>query len=109
MSILQPPLERQGQEVRVSCLSACLLFIPLHAGPSPRKSSDSIVVCDAPTRNVVETSPVSMCRDMEMKIGQVSCSKCGANFECKITPLHEAIDIYSEWIDACEQVREDDA
>ena len=44
---------------------------------------------------------------MENRMGQVSCSKCNASFECAITKLSESIDIYSEWIDACDNVNED--
>ena len=47
------------------------------------------------------------CRDFGSKIGQVSCSKCNAKFECSITDLTEPIDMYSDWIDACENVNDD--
>ena len=49
----------------------------------------------------------ALCRDFDSKIGQVSCSKCNAKFECSITDLTEPIDMYSDWIDACENVNDD--
>ena len=36
------------------------------------------------------------------QIGSVSCNICGERFSTKIHKLSEAIDVYSEWIDACE-------
>jgi transcription elongation factor Elf1 len=36
------------------------------------------------------------------QVGSVSCNICGERFSTKIHKLSEAIDVYSEWIDACE-------
>jgi transcription elongation factor Elf1 len=33
----------------------------------------------------------------------LSCRVCTANYETKLTPLTEPIDVYSEWIDECER------
>mmetsp|Transcript_18697 Transcript_18697/g.33834 ORF Transcript_18697/g.33834 Transcript_18697/m.33834 type:complete len:80 (+) Transcript_18697:1460-1699(+) len=33
----------------------------------------------------------------------LSCRVCAANYETKLTPLTEPIDVYSEWIDECER------
>ena len=41
-------------------------------------------------------------RSTDMQIGSVSCNICGERFSTKIHKLSEAIDVYSEWIDACE-------
>ena len=30
------------------------------------------------------------------------------SWQCPITKLSEPIDVYSEWIDACDQVQQDD-
>ena len=37
-----------------------------------------------------------------VQVGSVSCNICGERFSTKINKLSEAIDVYSEWIDACE-------
>ena len=34
--------------------------------------------------------------------GAVHCRLCGASFQMPIHHLHEPIDIYSEWLDACD-------
>ena len=58
-------------------------------------------------RTLVNVHNRCHCRDFGSKIGQVSCSKCNAKFECSITDLTEPIDMYSDWIDACENVNDD--
>ena len=37
----------------------------------------------------------------EHKLGTITCSACQAKYTKEITPLDEAIDVYSEWIDMC--------
>lgn len=46
--------------------------------------------------------------DMEKMVGLAVCYVCKARFGTNITPLTEAIDIYSEWIDECERVNKHD-
>jgi transcription elongation factor Elf1 len=47
--------------------------------------------------------------------GLVECATCGQKYTCNITHLSEPIDVYSDWIDACEKINardedeEDDA
>ena len=41
--------------------------------------------------------------DWETAQGTVSCSVCHDNFTTKIGKLSEEIDVYSEWIDQCEE------
>ena len=36
------------------------------------------------------------------QIGSVVCNTCNERFSAKINKLSEAVDVYSEWIDACE-------
>ncbi|KAK0552526.1 hypothetical protein OC846_002776 [Tilletia horrida] len=45
--------------------------------------------------------------DKDNRIGSLSCKLCGTKWQCGIQPLDEAIDIYSYWIDACEEVAEE--
>ena len=35
--------------------------------------------------------------------GLVECTVCGQKYTCNITPLSEPIDVYSDWIDACDR------
>jgi len=37
-------------------------------------------------------------------IGALHCKICGQHFESNINYLSAPIDVYSDWIDACEQV-----
>ncbi|CAD6884160.1 unnamed protein product [Tilletia controversa] len=37
-------------------------------------------------------------------VGSVSCKLCGTKWSCSIGDLDEAVDIYSYWVDACEEV-----
>ena len=36
--------------------------------------------------------------------GLVECTVCGQKYACNITHLSEPIDVYSDWIDACEKL-----
>lgn len=40
--------------------------------------------------------------DRARDIGTVSCNACQSSYTTKITKLSEPIDVYSDWIDACE-------
>ncbi|KAL5993529.1 hypothetical protein ACLOJK_014454 [Asimina triloba] len=44
--------------------------------------------------------------DKKSWIGIVSCSFCNETYRTKANHLTEEIDIYSEWVDECEQVNE---
>ncbi|KAK9458316.1 transcription elongation factor Elf1 like-domain-containing protein, partial [Dipodascopsis uninucleata] len=44
-----------------------------------------------------------ICRiDKKLKLGYLNCKVCGQNFQMSTNPLTVPVDIYSEWIDACE-------
>ncbi|KAI3841164.1 hypothetical protein MKW92_044170 [Papaver armeniacum] len=43
-----------------------------------------------------------------LRIGTVVCCICDAHYSTKIHHLTEAIDIYSEWIDECERVNNEE-
>lgn len=47
--------------------------------------------------------------DKKANIGTLNCKICGQSFQTSINSLSEPIDIYSNWIDACEAVAEDEA
>ncbi|KAJ1921185.1 hypothetical protein H4219_000783 [Mycoemilia scoparia] len=40
-----------------------------------------------------------------IKVATLACSKCDTQYETKTNPLTEPIDVYSEWIDACEKAK----
>ncbi|RKO91245.1 transcription elongation factor 1, partial [Blyttiomyces helicus] len=40
--------------------------------------------------------------DSDLKVGHLSCRACGVTFQTITTALSEPIDVYSDWIDACE-------
>lgn len=40
--------------------------------------------------------------DKPRNVGRVSCMICLENFQCTINYLSESVDVYNEWIDACE-------
>ncbi|KAI8062459.1 transcription elongation factor Elf1 like-domain-containing protein [Gongronella butleri] len=45
------------------------------------------------------------CRlDQSNKVGHLSCKVCDISWQCSITYLDEPVDVYSAWIDACEEV-----
>jgi transcription elongation factor Elf1 len=45
--------------------------------------------------------------DQQNKVGHLSCKVCDVSWQCPITYLDEAVDVYSAWIDACENVNKD--
>lgn len=46
---------------------------------------------------------VSCNMDWEMERGTVECSACHMNHTIAINHLTEPVDVYSEWLDACEE------
>jgi len=45
--------------------------------------------------------------DKKAGIGDLYCKVCGQKFQSSINYLSAAVDVYSEWIDACESVAQD--
>ncbi|KAF8927593.1 hypothetical protein BGZ47_002058 [Haplosporangium gracile] len=42
--------------------------------------------------------------DFDQKIGVLQCRMCGVSYTCAINYLSHAVDVYHDWIDACEAV-----
>jgi transcription elongation factor Elf1 len=42
--------------------------------------------------------------DYDHAQGEIHCDQCNAKHESRISRLSEAIDVYAEWIDMCEDV-----
>ncbi|KAI9677571.1 MAG: hypothetical protein M1817_006525 [Caeruleum heppii] len=47
--------------------------------------------------------------DKKAGAGHLSCKVCGQTFQTGINYLSAAVDVYSDWIDACDTVARDDA
>jgi transcription elongation factor Elf1 len=52
-------------------------------------------------------------RDKDLKIGYLNCSACSISWQATINELsegmygnHAGIDLYSDWVDACELLQE---
>lgn len=43
--------------------------------------------------------------DKKAAVGYLSCKVCGQSFQTDINALSAPVDIYSDWVDACEAVR----
>ncbi|KAG0370074.1 transcription elongation factor Elf1 like-domain-containing protein [Gamsiella multidivaricata] len=42
--------------------------------------------------------------DFDQKVGHLQCRMCGVSYTCAINYLSHAVDVYHDWIDACEAV-----
>ncbi|KAF9946740.1 hypothetical protein BGZ72_011192 [Mortierella alpina] len=42
--------------------------------------------------------------DFDQKVGHLQCRMCGVSYTCAINYLSHAVDVYHDWIDACESV-----
>lgn len=49
---------------------------------------------------------VSCHMDWEMERGTVECSQCKQSHTGRINHLTEAVDLYSDWLDACEEANQ---
>lgn len=47
--------------------------------------------------------------DKKTNIGTLNCKICGQSFQSPINSLSQPIDIYSDWVDACEAVAQEQA
>ncbi|KAL9133802.1 MAG: hypothetical protein Q9175_005021 [Cornicularia normoerica] len=52
---------------------------------------------------------VSVKLDKKAGIGELSCKVCGQQFQTGISYLSAAVDVYSDWIDACDTVAKEAA
>ncbi|KAL2866344.1 transcription elongation factor 1 family protein [Aspergillus lucknowensis] len=47
--------------------------------------------------------------DKKLGLGHLSCKVCGQRFQTGINYLSAAVDVYSDWVDACDAVAKDAA
>ncbi|KAI0984550.1 hypothetical protein GJ496_007785 [Pomphorhynchus laevis] len=45
--------------------------------------------------------------DRQRRIAQITCTVCSEDYRTQTTYLSEPIDVYNEWIDACEEANRD--
>lgn len=45
--------------------------------------------------------------DKKNSLGELHCKICGQSFQTAINSLSQPVDIYSDWIDACEDLAEE--
>ncbi|KAG0648434.1 Transcription elongation factor 1 [Hyphodiscus hymeniophilus] len=42
--------------------------------------------------------------DKKMGVGNLSCKVCNQSFQCAVNYLSAAVDVYADWVDACDAV-----
>mmetsp|Transcript_4128 Transcript_4128/g.10585 ORF Transcript_4128/g.10585 Transcript_4128/m.10585 type:complete len:82 (-) Transcript_4128:309-554(-) len=73
------------------------------AAPPPKKKTPKLdTVFDCPFCNHKKAITAKL--DLKVKVGRVECRVCEAKYDCEINELSEAIDVYAEWIDKCEEL-----
>ena len=46
--------------------------------------------------------------DKKTLIGSLKCKVCGQNFQTTISALSAPVDVYSDWVDVCEDINTED-
>jgi len=73
------------------------------AKPPPKKARPKVAtIFNCPFCGNSKSCSVKM--DYDHSMGEINCDQCNAKHESRITRLSEAIDVYAEWIDMCEDV-----
>ncbi|KAJ1900289.1 hypothetical protein LPJ66_001572 [Kickxella alabastrina] len=77
-----------------------------------RKSSRKVVKKERPKLDTTfdclfcnHEKSIHVTMDKEHKVGNLRCKICAASYQAAINHLSAAIDVYSEWIDACEEAK----
>ncbi|KAJ1723915.1 hypothetical protein LPJ53_001768 [Coemansia erecta] len=77
-----------------------------------RKSSRKVVKKERPKLDTSfaclfcnHESSVTVTMDKEHKVGNLRCKICTASYQAAIHHLSAPVDVYSEWIDACEEAK----
>lgn len=74
--------------------------------PPPKKKTPKLdKIFDCPFCGHEQTVDVAIERDIN--VGKIECRICGVKFSTLINRLEEEIDVYSKWIDACEDANRD--
>jgi len=51
---------------------------------------------------------VSVKLDKKSGVGHLSCKVCNQQFQCAVNYLSAAVDVYADWVDACDAVAKED-
>mmetsp|Transcript_34131 Transcript_34131/g.60948 ORF Transcript_34131/g.60948 Transcript_34131/m.60948 type:complete len:84 (+) Transcript_34131:495-746(+) len=73
--------------------------------PPPKKKAKMETTFTCPFCNHEKSIQVKMM--FKTKRAEAKCSMCAEYYNCEITNISEEIDVYSEWIDACEKVNQE--
>ncbi|KAL4917897.1 transcription elongation factor Elf1 like-domain-containing protein [Aspergillus aurantiobrunneus] len=65
--------------------------------PEPLPSTFACLFCNHENSIVVKL-------DKKLGLGHLSCKVCGQRFQTGINYLSAAVDVYSDWVDACDAV-----
>lgn len=73
--------------------------------PPKAKAAKLDVIFDCPFCGHEKTVDCTIERDIS--VGKVECRVCGVKHSSTINKLEEAVDVYANWIDACEEANAD--
>ncbi|OAL26016.1 hypothetical protein AYO20_10285 [Fonsecaea nubica] len=81
-------------------------------GDTPKEITDTAITGE--TKEVVQQAAraqetIQVKLDKKAGVGNLHCKVCGQRFQTGINYLSAAVDVYSDWIDACEDVAKDAA
>ncbi|KAJ5043151.1 uncharacterized protein L3040_004532 [Drepanopeziza brunnea f. sp. 'multigermtubi'] len=71
----------------------------------PKKNAPLASTFDCLFCNHVNSVSVKL--DKKGGVGALSCKVCSQHFQCSINYLSAAVDVYSDWVDACDAVAKD--
>jgi len=76
--------------------------------PPPKKKLTGILdtLFDCPFCNHEKSCDVKI--DRQNNSAMIQCTVCMEDYKCAVNYLSEPVDVYSEWIDACEDANKED-
>lgn len=74
------------------------------AAKAPTKKKAEPLATTFPCLFCNHENAVSAKIDKKTGVGHLSCKVCDQNFHCSINYLSAPVDVYSEWVDACDAV-----
>lgn len=77
------------------------------AAKAPTKKKAEPLATTFPCLFCNHEKSVSAKIDKKAGVGHLSCKVCDQSFTCSINYLSAPVDVYSEWVDACEKVAND--
>jgi len=73
----------------------------------PQKKQKQVLPTNFPCLFCNHEKSISVKLDKKAGIGELSCKICGQQFQTGINYLSAPVDVYSDWIDACDAVAKD--